>query len=154
MDVLTAVPERGWVVSRCCWRHRAAASLTAGRLDQQLARGVAPESSTVLAARAQALTRMRTRSALARHIQRLLTVVSSGTVQPMLRPTCWRSVQAASPDFIILADELAAPGPVAAAGVAQASLLLSQTWGPGHRTATSLRADIAQARVALQRVPS
>jgi hypothetical protein len=149
IDVLTAVPGRGWVLSRCRWRNRVTALLKADRLDEQLAGGTAPETSDILAIRAEFLTRMTTRKALANQLRRLVWTASGASIQPALRPISWRSVRAVAPDLTALGTELTNAGPVAAAGVAQVSILLSDAWGPGARGNGVLRDGIARARQSL-----
>ncbi len=154
MEVLVAVPGRGWALVRCRWRYRLAARIAGGRLDEQLARAVPPESSILLAIRARTLTRMATRDALARQLRRLSSAACSRTLSPAVRPVSWRSVRAVAPDLRLLASQLVQPGPVSAAGVAQASMLVADAWGPGYRATNSLRASVNDVFLALDSRPN
>jgi hypothetical protein len=122
------------------WHHR--------RLDHALAGGVPPEASTALALRAQDLTELKRRQSIAGAIRQVIREAREGA--PMapgrIRPDRKR-VAAASEELSALADTLADPGPVAASGVAQAWILLTDGTGPLYNpdSLTSLCAGAARA---------
>jgi hypothetical protein len=126
---------------------RLVAWLRAGSLDRQLARGVAPDSTGPLALRARALIGPSLRERLARELR---SVVSDARGShrwlahvPIRRP----EVLGAADELAVLADRLAAPGPVDVRGVAEVHLLLADGCGPlYYRGATEeLRARVAAA---------
>jgi hypothetical protein len=130
--------------------HRLLARVLAASLDRQLADGVRPERSAVLAARAMALTSAGYRRALAASLRRML----AASVAPGSRPlslTPARSAGAAIRPYVPLrrdriagaAEELAglaecltARRPVPARGVALVSQLLADGGGPLYRAAS------------------
>jgi hypothetical protein len=122
------------------WHHR--------RLDHALAGGVPPEASTALALRAQDLTELERRQSIAGALRQVIREAREGA--PMapgrIRPDRKR-VAAASEELSALADTLAEPGPVAAGGVAQAWILLTDGTGPLYNpdSLTSLCAGAARA---------
>ena len=122
------------------WHHR--------RLDRALAGGVPPEANTALALRAQALTELEHRQSIAGALRRVIREAREGApIAPgRIRPDRKR-VAAASEELEALADTLAKPGPVAATGVAQAWILLTDGTGPLYNSysRTSLCAGAARA---------
>jgi hypothetical protein len=132
---------------RASLRDRLAARLRAHALDCQLARGVAPDSDGALTLRARALIGPSARAALARQLHRVVSDARGGhawmTRVPIRRP----EVLDAADELDVLAERLAAPGPVDVRGVAQAQLLLTDGTGPLYfRGATEeLRATVARA---------
>jgi hypothetical protein len=122
------------------WHHR--------RLDRALAGGVPPEASTALALRAQDLTELERRRSIADAIRRVIREAREGAplAPARIRPDRTR-VAAASAELSALADTLAEPGPVAAIGVAQAWILLTDGTGPLYNTdsRTSLRVGAVRA---------
>jgi hypothetical protein len=114
------------------WRERVHARTDAGRLDGDLAAGVSPDATALLALRSRYLTRMSTRRALARSAKNLLGAAtlpdlwSRGHVVPVART----NITAAAAEISALAARLVQPGLVAPRGVARATRLLSQAWGP------------------------
>jgi hypothetical protein len=147
--------------------HRLLARVLAASLDRQLADGVRPERSAVLAARAMALTSAGYRRALAASLRRML----AASVTPGSRPlslTPARSAGAAIHPYVPLrrdriagaAEELAALAecltarrPVPARGVALVSQLLADGGSPLYRAACRDDLDelIEQASQALAR---
>jgi hypothetical protein len=101
------------------------------RLDQALARGVAPETATPLALRARRLTALSGRRAMAESLRRVIRRTCHGAPPSRARisPALCQVIPALD-DLTRLADALASPGPVAARGVAQAWLLLIDGTGP------------------------
>jgi hypothetical protein len=122
------------------WYHR--------RLDHALAGGVPPEASTALALRAQDLTELDRRQSIAGALRQVIREAREGApIAPgRIRPDRKR-VAAASEELSALADTLAEPGPVAASGVAQAWILLTDGTGPLYNSysRTSLCSGAARA---------
>jgi hypothetical protein len=111
-------------------RDHLAARLRSWSLDRELALGVPPEASTVLALRAQALVRPASRKQLAEDIDGIIRRARDGRMftrgeVPLRR----RAVLRAAGDLERLAEALRAPGPVAARGVARVRLLLTDGRG-------------------------
>ncbi|MGN6872272.1 MAG: hypothetical protein ACTHMY_28100 [Solirubrobacteraceae bacterium] len=118
------------------------------RLDRALARGTVPETSAPLALRAQHLTEPEQRGSIARELRRIVRE-SHGARRPTLgriMPSRAR-VRDAREELIRLADTLEEPGPVAAGGVAQAWMLLTDGTGPMYNadSRTTLVAGAARA---------
>jgi hypothetical protein len=128
---------RDWLVAR----------LHATSLDRELARGVAPESCGALTLRARRLIGPSARTALARQLRRVVNDARGGHVWLSRVPVRRPEVLDAADALDVLADRLAAPGPVDVRGVAQVQLLLTDGTGPLYfRGATEeLRARIANA---------
>ena len=114
-------------------RDRLAAQWLAHRLDRALAEGASPESSAPLALRAQRLTEPDRRWSIASGLRRIMREADEdrprlGRMMPV-RPNPG-TVRQASEELNVLADTLDDPGPVAAHGVAQAWLLITDGTGP------------------------
>ena len=118
-------------------------------LDRQLAAGVPPESSRLLAARARDIVTLPRRQALARDWEHLLRVArdaTPGQARRVRTAPVARDVQAIRE----LTERLGAPLPVGARGVAMATVLLTDATGPvynqhSHESLTSaLEAAIEQ----------
>ena len=128
-------------------------------LDRQLAAGCPPETALLLAARAQDIVSLRSRRALAGNWDHLLRVARRA---PRGRPVSVRAdrIAAAEPAIRELVRLLSTPLPVAARGVAMASVLLTDATGPvynRHSTvalAETLEAAIAQLDPALPLMPA
>jgi hypothetical protein len=136
-------------------RDRVAAQWLARRLDRALAEGVSPESSAPLALRAQRLTEPDRRWSIAGALRRIIREADEdgprlGRMMPV-RPNPG-TVREASQELNELADTLDDPGPVAAHGVAQAWLLITDGAGPLYHPGTGepLSARAAQARQQLR----
>jgi hypothetical protein len=130
--VLLARGGRGAIVGeRPRLRDRIAASWSARRLDRALAEGTSPETSVGLALRAHRLTEPDRRWSIAGALRRIVRDVEANRTRPRGRvaPNS-QAVEAARDELTQLADTLADPGPVAAHGVAQAWLLLTDGTGP------------------------
>ena len=157
----TAVLAGGWdgpvVLRRPRLRDRLAVRLRRRRLDRALATGVPPETSVALALRAQRLTEADRRRSIARELRRIIRDAQVG-----YRPTLGRilpsraRVTAAREELSHLADTLDEPGPVAAGGVAQAWMLLTDGTGPLYNadSRASLRAGAARAARELRPWPA
>jgi hypothetical protein len=128
-----------------------------GRLDRALARGIAPETNAALALRAQRLTEPDRRHSMADSLRRILREAHEKP-RPVLGRVNPRGarVTAARDELGRLADTLDEPGPVAAGGVAQAWILLTDGTGPLYNPAsrTALRAGAARATRELRPWPA
>lgn len=135
-------------------RDRLAARWRSGRLDRALAGGTPPEASRALALRAQHLTEPEHRRSLAQALRRIIREaherrpVVTGRVMPIRA-----SVSAARDELSRLADALDEPGPVAAGGVAQASLLLTDGTGPLYNPSDAKWLGAGAARAARELRP-
>ncbi len=110
---------------------RIAARMLARSLDRRLAAGYVPESSCLLATRAQTLVSPEQRRALARWWEHLLEVTASQPPRPVRRlPLCRDRIMAAAPSVREMLVALEAPAPVPVRGVAMAGLLLCDGTGP------------------------
>jgi hypothetical protein len=128
---------------------RLIARIRARRLDRALAHGTPPEASAALALRAQRLTEPEHRSSIARELRRVLREAHRSrrpTLLARIMPSR-ASVWAAREELRRLADTLEDPGPVAAGGVAQAWILLTDGTGPLYNpdSRTTLVGGAAQA---------
>ena len=127
---------------------RLLARLLGASLDRRLAAGCVPESSPLLAARAQHIVALRSRRRLARNWESLLRRARHGpaTGHPGL-PVCREPIIAAEPDVRELIRLLTAPLPVAARGAAMAVAPLTDATGPVYnpRSQVSLVAALAAA---------
>jgi hypothetical protein len=100
-------------------------------LDRRLAAGDVPESSRLLATRAQILVSPEQRRALTRWWEHLLDVTASQPVRPLRRlPLCRDLITAAASSVREMLVALETPAPVPVRGVAMASLLLCDGTGP------------------------
>jgi hypothetical protein len=135
-------------------RDRLAAHLRAGRLDRALAEGVPPEASAALALRAQRLTEPDRRWTTAGALRRIVREAEAdsdrrfGVVSPNRA-----AVRAACDALSRLADILDDPGPVAAHGVAQAWLLVTDAASPLYNPRSRVPLRVSAARAATQLRP-
>jgi hypothetical protein len=127
---------------------RLTARLRSRKLDEALARGISPETAAPVALRARRLTTLSRRRAIADGLRRVMRDTCRGVPpsQARLSPRLSQII-AASDDLTRLADALDRPGPVAARGVAQAWILLTDGTGPLYNTnsTANLRARAASA---------
>ncbi len=136
------------VAQRPRLRDHIAARWLAHRLDLALADGTSPETNVALALRAQRLTEPDRRWSTAGALRRIVREARNdrrarlGRVRPNRRV-----VLAASRELSALADTLDDPGPVAARGVAQAWLLLTDGTGAlyNSESRTTLASDALRA---------
>ena len=167
MQILTD-DDLGRLTLRRLWPwHRLLARCLAPSLDRQLADGVRPETSAVLAARAMVLTSVRYRRDLAANLRRMLAASMSPQARPRLMAAS-RSAGAARQPYIPLrrdqiagsaselgelARSLAAQSPLPARGVAMVSQLLADGGGPLYRASgrDDLESIIERAAQALAR---
>jgi hypothetical protein len=119
------------VLRPCRLADRLLARALGASLDQRLAAGCSPESTRLLAARAQRIVWLPHRTSLARSWDHVLAVARRG---PSLRtsavPLNVSAILAAEPDIRELRERLAAPLPVTARGVATATVLLTNATSP------------------------
>jgi hypothetical protein len=112
-------------------RDRLSARLRSRRLDKTLARGTPPETAGRLALRARRLTTLSRRRAIANGLRRVIR--EAGREAPPARARILPRVPqvvAANDELIRLVNTLVSPGPVAARGVAEALILLTDGTGP------------------------
>jgi hypothetical protein len=127
-------------------RDRALARLFASSLDTQLAAGRAPESTRLLATRAQQLASGRMRRELARDVERVLGLVHrEGPSRRVL--VSRKSIVDVEPDLREMLAKLATPLPTSARGVAMVRVLLTDGTGPlfNRHSSTNLRNAIHDA---------
>jgi hypothetical protein len=145
-------PER-FVACRSRPWDRVLARVFACSLDRRLAAGRAPESSRLLASRAQQLVSSATRRELARDWEHLLEVTRRPPARRTPRvPLCRDRISAAEADVRDMLTSLLTPLPMCARGVATASRLLSDAAGPlcsRHCTDDDLRAALREATAQL-----
>jgi hypothetical protein len=110
---------------------RARRRLRARSLDQQLAAGRSPESSRLLASRAQQLVSPTSRTDLVRGWKRVVELCLSAPVPRNHRaPMCRRRIADAAPEVRAMLSVLESPAPTAVRGFATVSLLLQDGAGP------------------------
>ena len=160
MSVVLLVSDRGGASyvtpQRIRVRDRVAARMRASRLDAELARGVAPESSAALELRAQALIGPVARKLGIRLRQILLSAQSAAATPATAIPISAALVRAAQPELSLLAARLLGRGPLDARGVASVCALLCDGGGPLYgcsRDAAQLRAALSAALDALDVEP-
>ena len=132
---------------------RISARVRSRQLDEELAEGTPPETTAALALRARRLTALSRRRAIAGSLRRVIRDACRGVPPSRARMSPRRSqVLTASEDLTQLAEALARPGPVAAQGVAQAWILLTDGTGPLYNvnSTASLRARAASAATNLR----
>ncbi len=157
----TVLLGAGWdglvIAKQLRLRDRLAARWRSRRLDRALAEGTPPEASAALALRAQRLTEPDHRSTIAEALRRILHDADHGQLPALGRVTpARRWVTAARDELSLLAETLDDPGPVAAGGVAQAWLLLTDGTGPLYNpyNRINLRAGAARAARELRPWPA
>ncbi len=138
---------------------RIVATIRAGQLDADLARGVSPDASAPLALRAQVLARPSVRAGLAQSAERILAMAAGpagpvrrlGVGSPAPVPVRRDRVRAASGELGELIRQLRQPGPVPVRGVAKVRMLLADGGGPLYHRASrdDLRARLRDASEAL-----
>jgi hypothetical protein len=123
---------------------RLLARILASPLDSRLARGCAPESHRLLAARAHLLVSPALRHELTQSWTNLLTRASTpSTMRDPRGPLNRTGIIACERDIAGMLELLAAPLPIGAGGVAMAGDLLSDGTGPVYDRRRS--ADLAAA---------
>lgn len=129
---------------------RLLARVLGASLDRRLAAGCPPESSPLLAARAQHIVALRGRRRLARDWENLLRRARRGPgARNLAVPVCGKHVIAAEPRVRELVRLLVAPLPVAARGVALATAPLTDAAGPVYNSRSPVTlADMLDAAIA------
>ncbi|HTU84496.1 MAG TPA: hypothetical protein VMF57_02915 [Solirubrobacteraceae bacterium] len=153
--VLLASGGPGQVVAeRARLRDRLVARWRARQLDRALADGVSPETNAPLALRAHRLTEPDRRWSIAGALRRIVREADDHRRPSLGRVTPNASaVKVASDALTELADTLDDPGPVAAHGVAQALLLLTDGTGPLYNVRSSEPLSVRAAQAARQLRP-
>ncbi len=145
------------VAGRPTLRDRMSARWRPRRLDRALADGAPPEASPALALRARRLTELARRRSLAGALRRIVREAPDGPgpSHGPIRPDR-NGVEGARDELTALADGLTDPRPVAAHGVAQAWLLVTDGTGPLYNPCSraSLRAGAARAARELRPWPA
>lgn len=155
MLVLLDNGETGPIPAEAGPRDRLRARWHADHLDHELADGASPDSTIDRSLRAQSLVQFCTRRDLARSMQRILAAATQRPAAGRLpAPVSRTTVAACAAELNELINLLLTPGPVAAQGVAQARLLLTDAGGPLYRVsqragAAELRARVCDAAGAL-----
>jgi hypothetical protein len=123
------------------WRRR--------RLDVALAAGASTEAAAALSSRARQMTDLSRRRTIAEALLRVVEEAHRGAAPSLVRITpSRRRVLAAGDELTKLADGLAEPGPVAARGVAQAWILLTDGSGPLYDPSSSASLEAVAVRAA------
>ena len=113
---------------------RVRARIASTTLDGQLAAGVPPESSRLLATRARAIVELSRRQALARDWEHLLRVARGNGKPGQVRRVRAARIAAAGQVIGELTERLGTPLPVGARGVAMATVLLTDATGPVYNS--------------------
>lgn len=130
-DCAASEPSGFVVADRLRVRDRVTARWRSRRLDLALAAGASSEAAAALALRARRITALSRRRSIANALRRVVREAHQGTQPSYVRiMPCRGRVAAASGELSRLAAALAQPGPVAARGVAQAWILLTDGTGP------------------------
>jgi hypothetical protein len=155
MRQTTLSPKDLLVPRPCRFTDRVLARAFGASLDRQLAAGTEPETTPLLAARAQDIVSLPRRRALAGAWQHLLQAARDGRRQrtPAV-PIQAAQIAAAEPAIRDLIARLTAPLPVTAQGVAMASVLLTDATGPVYRRRGPVSLDNAIAAVTAQLDPA
>jgi hypothetical protein len=134
---------------------RILARLLAASLDESLAAGSAPESSRLLAARAQVIVAPRERRSVAAGWERVLRLAHRAQPDPATRLSASRAAVPVRADQVVAAEpavremigRLTASAPVPARGVAMARILLTDATSPVYqrRSRVTLAAALAAA---------
>jgi hypothetical protein len=123
-----------FVIRPCRFFDRLLARAFGASLDDQLAAGRSPESSRLLAARAQDIVSLPRRRSLARSWDHVLGVaLRAPTLRTPAVPLNAAAIVAAEPAIRELMERLAAPLPVTAQGVAAATIMLTSANSPVYR---------------------
>jgi hypothetical protein len=131
------------------------ARLRASSLDRELAVGRSPESSRLLAIRAQRLVCPDLRAELARDLEHLLTQAHAGpSMRSPRAPLNRAAITSCEPQIRAVINALLAPLPVPASGPAMVSRLLSDGSGPVYhrRRSADLQAALTDAAAHLDPV--
>jgi hypothetical protein len=137
------------VIRPCRLADRMLARALGASLDHQLATGCPPESSRLLAARAQDIVSLPRRQSLARSWDHLLRVARGApTRRTPAVPLNAAAIVAAEPAIRELVERLTAPLPVTAQGVAASTLPLTDATSPVYgRQSPDALADLLDAAI-------
>jgi hypothetical protein len=138
------------VIRPCRLADRLLARALGASLDHQLAGGCSPESTRLLAARAQDIVLLPRRTSLARSWDHVLRVAGRAPARrtPAV-PLNVAAILAAEPAIRELTERLTAPLPVTAQGVAAATVLLTDAASPVYgRLGPDALADLLDAAIA------
>ncbi len=138
-----------FVAGRARLRDQVTARVRSRELDLELASGAPTESTPAIALRARRLTGLGDRRAKAATLRRLLRDAGQGPRSSRVKVPPSPGVVAAADALTQLAEALALPGPVAARGAAEASLLLTDGTGPLYNPATTASLEF-RTRMALE----
>jgi hypothetical protein len=137
-----------FVIRPCRFVDRLLARALGASLDEQLAAGCSPESSRLLAARAQDIVSLPHRTSLARSWEHLLRVALGGPTRSPAVPLNAAAIRAAEPTIRELMERLTAPLPVTAQGVAAATVMLTNVTSPVYgRQSPDALADLLEAAI-------
>jgi hypothetical protein len=152
--VLVAGRAGTLVAERPGLRDRLVARWRPRPLDRALARGISPEASAALALRAHRLTEPDRRHSIANALRSILSEAHEGHRPALGRVMLSRArVKAARDELSRLADTLDEPGPVAAGGVAQAWILVTDGTGPLYNPASRIALGAGADRAARELRP-
>ena len=127
----TLVLDDPFLVQPCRFIDRLLARALGASLDDQLAAGRSPESSRLLAARAQDIVALPRRTSLAQSWDHVLRVARRApTRRTPAVPLNAAAIVTAEPAIRELMERLAAPLPVTAQGVAAATVMLTDATSP------------------------
>jgi hypothetical protein len=123
----------------------------APQLDKQLADGAQPETSVLLALRAQFLVRPSQRRRLARSLKRVVRTGQTSPHLPIRASVRHDAVLEAHGDLRVLVERLLEMGPLDVQGVARVLVLLRDGAGPLYRSGSAggLRSQLRAAMSAL-----
>jgi hypothetical protein len=159
MDIADTAPDRAaghtlvlgdpLVIRPCRLVDRMLARALGASLDASLAAGRSPESSRLLAARAQDIVSLPRRTSVARSWDHLLRVARRApTVRTPAVPLNAAAILGAEPAIRKLMERLTAPLPVTAQGVAAATLPLTNAASPVYgRQSPDVLADLLDAAI-------
>jgi hypothetical protein len=133
---------------------RPLATLFGGALDRQLAEGCPPETSRLLAARADQLVAIGARRALSEDWVRVVQLARTPSRRRSAVRPCRERLLAAEPVVRELLAALEVPLPVPARGVAMAGCLLTDGTGPLYNKDCALGLSAALHEVIAQLDPS
>jgi hypothetical protein len=145
----TLAPGDPLVIEPCRLTDRLLARALGASLDQRLAAGCLPESTRLLAARAEYIVSLPRRASLAGNWAHLLRAAGRAPSRRVPAvPLRAAAILAAEPAIHELTQRLVAPLPVGAQGVATASVLLTDPTSPVYsRRGPRPLADLLQAAI-------
>jgi hypothetical protein len=144
--------SEGFLPQDCKLSLRMLAWVFSANLDRQLAAGASPESTRLLASRADKLVAPSTRTSLARNWRSVLEQARRPPRGHARRvPLCDDRILANAADVLAMTRALEASRPSTARGVAMASRLLSDGTGPLYNphSTTDLRAALLEVTMQL-----